>query len=145
MAERQLEVRNDLADLEGVGELVAGFWADYSLPPSLEGEVTLAVREIVSNVMRHGYRDAAEHRILVRLELAGPQLIAEVEDDAEPFNPLEHPAPDLVAPMERRRPGGLGVFLARSFMDRMEYRREGGRNRLVMRKSVAAGPGRGRP
>ena len=64
------------------------------------------------------------------------EVIAEVEDDGRPFNPLEAPPPDLVSPVEIRPAGGLGVHIVRSVMETIEYRREGHKNYLVLRKSL---------
>jgi anti-sigma regulatory factor (Ser/Thr protein kinase) len=62
-----------------------------------------------------------------------------VEDDGVPFNPLEATEPDLDRPLEERSIGGLGIHLVKNLMDDVEYRREAGRNYLVMRKRVPAG------
>lgn len=63
-------------------------------------------------------------------------MTAEVEDDGRPFNPLEAPEPDLAAPVEERKVGGLGIHLIRNMMDHLEYRRLQGTNLLVMKKKV---------
>jgi anti-sigma regulatory factor (Ser/Thr protein kinase) len=46
-----------------------------------------------------------------------------LRDDAPPFNPLRVPNPDLNAPLDKRKSGGLGIFLARKLTDRIIYRR----------------------
>jgi anti-sigma regulatory factor (Ser/Thr protein kinase) len=49
------------------------------------------------------------------------------------------PKPDPGADIEGRPIGGLGVHIVRSMMDELEYRREGGRNILIMRKRLSGG------
>ena len=61
-----------------------------------------------------------------------------VTDDGHPFDPREVPEPDIQLPVEERPVGGLGIHLLRKMSDRMEYGREGGRNRLCLRKSLGA-------
>jgi anti-sigma regulatory factor (Ser/Thr protein kinase) len=60
-------------------------------------------------------------------------LIADVSDGGAPFDPLAQPAPDIHAPIEERKVGGLGIHLLRTLMDAVEYRRADGRNHLSFR------------
>ena len=92
----------------------------------------------MTNVIAYAYDDKADHRITLRLSLRTGELAAEVEDDGRPFNPLDAPPPDLTQPLEDRPIGGLGVHFLRTLMDGVEYRREQGRNRLVMKKNLPA-------
>ena len=98
--------------------------------------LNLILDEFVSNVIRHGYEDDAAHEIHVVVGLAGDTASIRIEDDAEPFNPLEAPPPDLDLPIDQRPIGGLGIFIARALADSIEYRRERGRNVLTMTKKV---------
>ena len=59
-----------------------------------------------------------------------------VEDDGEPFNPLEAAEADTSKPLEERAIGGLGVHLVRKLTDALEYQRHEGRNLLVMKKRL---------
>jgi anti-sigma regulatory factor (Ser/Thr protein kinase) len=72
----------------------------------------------------------------VRLRLDGDVLRAEVSDDGRPFDPFEVPPPNIDAPIEERRIGGLGVYLVREMMDTLEYKREHDRNILRLSKRV---------
>ena len=90
------------------------------------------------NVISYGYRDTAEHEIVVRINLYDSMVRAEVEDDALPFNPLEAPEPDVTKPLEDRPVGGLGIHLTRKMMDNLEYRRMGLKNLFVMHKQIVA-------
>ena len=46
------------------------------------------------------------------------------------------PETDVTLPAEERRIGGLGIFLIKQIMDTVEYRRNEGRNVLVMSKKL---------
>jgi anti-sigma regulatory factor (Ser/Thr protein kinase) len=130
-------VRNDLGELERVGRTIAEFWAERGLPVGLEGDVNLALEEMLANVILHGYQDRSEHNIAVSLEANGGEVRVAIEDDGMPFNPLEAPEADLSGPLESRPIGGLGIHLVRSLMDRLEYARSGDRNHLIMTKRVS--------
>jgi len=45
-----------------------------------------------------------------------------LEREAEPFDPTRAPEVDVSLPLERRRPGGLGIHLVRKVVDSLEYR-----------------------
>jgi anti-sigma regulatory factor (Ser/Thr protein kinase) len=130
-----LSRRSELARLS---EIVEEFGARHGLPPKVLFALNLALEEILINVISHGYRDAADHQIVVRLTLDGAEVRAEVEDDGQPFNPLQAPEPDVSKPLEDRPIGGLGIHLTRKMMDGLDYRRHGDKNLLVMRKKVVA-------
>ena len=54
------------------------------------------------------------------------KLRVEIADFGRVFNPLEADPPDLSRGLADRPIGGLGVFLVRSMVDSIAYRREGG-------------------
>ncbi len=135
-------LKNDLVELERVSRLVEEFGRTHGLPPNAIFELALAVDEILTNVVLYGYDDGRQHEIIIRLtpppSVHPAQVIVEIEDDGRPFNPLLAPEPDVHSSLEERRLGGLGIHLARTVMDGLEYRREGGKNVLVMRTRVGA-------
>jgi anti-sigma regulatory factor (Ser/Thr protein kinase) len=131
-------VANDLAELKRLNRIVAEFWAEHSLPSDLESDVTLALEEIVVNIIRYGFPEGGKHEILIRLSLEDGAVAVAVEDQGVPFNPLEAPPPDLESPLEKRRIGGLGIHIVKSIVDAVDYRREAGRNCLTLRKLVGS-------
>ena len=98
--------------------------------------VALAIEELVTNCIKYGYDDKAEHIIDIVLSVRDGALSVEVIDDGHAFNPLEAPPPDLSVAMENRRIGGLGIHLLRELADEMRYERRDGTNRLVLTKRL---------
>ena len=131
-------LRNQVAELERVGQLVAAFGAEHRLPSQVVFDLTLALDEILTNVMSYAYADQGSHEIVVRLSQQADTLVAEVEDDGRPFNPLDVPPPDVGAAIEDRPIGGLGLHLVRRVTDGLDYERAAGKNRLVLRKRLPA-------
>ena len=97
----------------------------------------LALEETVLNVIVHGYQERPEKTVLVRILLLENELLLEVEDAAPPFNPLEQSEANVAVPLEERREGGLGIFLVRRVMDRVQYSYAAGKNHLAMGKKIA--------
>ena len=129
-------VINNISEVDRLHRSVSQFCRKHGLSPEIEGDLSLALEEILVNVIRHGHPEGGKHEIQVRLSLQQDWVIATVEDDGMPFNPLEAPEPDLDSPLETRPIGGLGIHLVRNITDSWEYHRSEGRNRLVVRKHV---------
>lgn len=126
---------NDLAELPATLDWLEAALRTAGAGADQIGEWRLVAEEGLSNIIRHGYTDAARHSIEVTLERAGGEIRLVLRDDGRPFDPLAAPTPDLDRPPEERPEGGLGVHLVKTLVDRADYRRENGINvlRLVRR------------
>jgi serine phosphatase RsbU (regulator of sigma subunit)/ABC-type amino acid transport substrate-binding protein/anti-sigma regulatory factor (Ser/Thr protein kinase) len=131
-----------LAELPRLAEAVIRLGTERALPAEAVEDLRLALEEVVSNIIRHGCGDEKEHEVSVSLRVASEAIAVEVADDGIPYDPLQHPDPDLTRPLEERQEGGLGIYLVRTLMDEVAYRTEAGRNILTMEKRLKA-QGRG--
>jgi serine/threonine-protein kinase RsbW len=132
----EFTLKNDLAELDRVTQRVNEFGTRQRLGPQLLHDLDLALEEILANIISHGYTDICEHEIRVRLSVHSGEVRIDVEDDGQPFNPLDAPAPDTAKPLAERPVGGLGIHLVRQLMDGLEYKRQGDRNLLTMKKTT---------
>ncbi len=55
-------------------------------------------------------------------------------DEGVPYNPLEKEDPDTTLSAEDRKIGGLGIYMVKKNMDKMEYEYSEGKNILSMKK-----------
>jgi len=82
--------------------------------------VNLAAEELFTNLVRHN--EGGADSIVAGLEISPRQIELQfVDRDVEPFDPESVPEVDINEPLETRRPGGLGVHLVRSIVDRLSY------------------------
>jgi len=131
---KDFSTKNNLAELEPLTESIVSYCKENGIDEAVCYEVRLALEEAISNTIKYGYDDQLTHTIYVRVGLENRELLLEIEDDANEFNPLEAPVPDLSLPVEKKPIGRLGIFLMRSIMDQVDYRRVGARNILRMTK-----------
>jgi len=107
------------------------------LPEERAVRLELAVEEALANVCGYAYADRARAgTVLCRIELRPEGMAVEIVDEGAPFDPLARPDPDTTLDLDRREPGGLGIFLVKRLVDALAYRREGEGNvlRIEMRK-----------
>ena len=132
-----LIVRGTLDSLSPIADYVLAAARAAGLDGKAAYRLRLAVDEIATNVISHGYLEAGyEGDIIVRAEIDGQVLSVTLEDTAPPFDPFRRPEPDQVdLPLEDRPVGGLGVFLAMRGVDEFRYEHDGtyNRNIFVMR------------
>ena len=127
---------SDLAEVPRLMEAVEAFCSDHGLGEGIAMEMQLVLEEAVTNSMRHGFKDGGDHSVEIRLAVEGRDLVLEVTDDGIPYNPLQRAPVDVDAPLEERTIGGLGIHLVRNVMDKVSYRRQGGRNIITLMKSL---------
>lgn len=138
MNEISVVLKNEIAEIERLSEIVSEFGNAHHLSEEFLYAVNLALDEILTNTISYGYADQAAHEITVTLRVLGNELVAEIVDDARAFDPLAAPKVDVDLPLEQKEIGGLGIHLTRTLMDEMAYRREQDKNVLLMKKRIAS-------
>jgi len=91
----------------------------------------LVLEELIINIVTHGRQPGDTGWFSVRLTQSNDSIALMIEDDGLPFDPTEMPSPDLDAPLDDRREGGVGLFLIRSLSSELSYVRERGINRTT--------------
>ena len=76
----------------------------------------LATSEIVTNIIKHAYRQAPG-QLRGQISLLPDHVQVDLYDDGAPFDPSSVPAPALEDPHE----GGYGLFIAQSALDELTY------------------------
>ena len=132
---KEFEIKNDLVEIETLTEQIADYYHQNGFDEAICYDVRLALEEAISNTIKYGYTDHDVHTIYVRATFENSKLSLEIEDDANPFNPLEAPEPNLSLPVEQKPIGRLGIYLMRSVMDQIQYERNGTKNILRMIKN----------
>ena len=84
-------------------------------------KLCLAVDEIATNIVVHGYEEVGlEGDIIVDALQDNVQLIIRLLDRGRAYDPDQVPQPDLENPL-KQQVGGWGVFLGRSGVDQFDY------------------------
>ena len=102
------------------------------LAESLLFKIRLCVEEVEENILAY----SGSTWIDVWAEREGDMLVIGFRDGGLHFDPLELPDPDIKAPIEERKIGGLGIFLCKQMMDEVNYQFVNKCNIFVMKVKV---------
>jgi anti-sigma regulatory factor (Ser/Thr protein kinase) len=129
---RTVTITRGLEELPRVIEVVEAFCRGVGASEHDAHSLHLAIEEVVSNVLMHGYK-GAPHPVSVCLETIPTRRVrATVTDTAPAYDPLARPEVDTSMPLEDRPIGGLGVHLVKKLMDTTHYERVNGQNVFAM-------------
>jgi anti-sigma regulatory factor (Ser/Thr protein kinase) len=109
-------------------EFVVACTTAAGLPLTRVREIELAAEEALANICNYAYPD---HMGTIEIRCTqddSQQLFIEFSDMGKPFNPLDVPVPDLLAEVEQRAVGGLGILFMRTLVDSVTYSRAGEKN-----------------
>ena len=97
--------------------------------------IGMALREAVANAIKHGNRQDAKKKVMLRFEGSGDDLTIVVGDEGEGFE--SDRIADPLAVENQLKTSGRGIFYIKSFMDRVSFSRgEGGGTLLTMSKNL---------
>lgn len=137
-----LTVPGTLDSLETIREYVTAAATAASLNKKISYRLRLAVDEIATNIITHGYAEAGLKGMLdLQADIDEKVLTISIEDTGVAYDPRQsEPPDDLDLPLEQRQMGGLGVFLAIQNVDKCLYERVGGRNRhtFIVKRTPAS-------
>lgn len=134
-SEHSLQIAAELNNLAVVRRFIQEKSASLHADADTAADVVLAVDEVVTNIIVHGYR-GKNGTIEVALKRHNDRLVVSLRDHAPAFDPTKLPAPDINLPLEQRPLGGMGVYLVMELMDKVSYRAINGGNELTLEKRI---------
>ena len=131
------QISAELKNLALIRDFVQETATALAADPVMLFNVVLAVNEVATNIMIHGYQGQPG---LIEIEVgrAGNSLVVRLRDQAPPFDPSVVPDPDLTLPLEKRSSGGMGIYLTRQLMDELTHRLtpQGGNELTLIKKDM---------
>ena len=99
--------------------------------------ILFASEEIYVNISKYAYPES-KGNVYVNFEhdLHKNLLRIKFIDEGTPFDPTKVPIPDVTESLEKRKIGGLGIFIVNKVMDSMEYTHKCGQNNLTIIKKI---------
>jgi serine/threonine-protein kinase RsbW len=125
-----MRVPADLACLEEVVEAVSARGRQEGLSHEKLFHLALATEEIFVNICKYSYPEGVGE-VEVACGPEGDRFVVEIADKGVPFDISSLPDPDVLAGIEERKIGGLGIFLIKKMTDEVRYRRDNKKNILT--------------
>lgn len=137
--EREYEicVSSRLLNLAAIAEFVSERAHVAGLNENQVFDVQMAVDEACTNAMEHAYEGQPDGQVRVCCYTESDDFVVRITDYGRSFDPSAIAPPDLLSPLKDRPVGGLGLFLMKQLMDRVEYCSDAqSGNQTVMRKRM---------
>ncbi len=128
-------VPGTLDSLSAIASYVKEVAAAAGLDKKAAYNLRLAVDEIATNIILHGYEEAGQQGLIkLQADINEQALTFYIEDSGAAFNPMQklNVEEELIKlPIEQRPIGKLGVYLAIEGVDKFFYERVEDRNRNI--------------
>ena len=112
--------KKEMGALQEVFVFLKEFVNREGLNDKVEFSIVLVVEELFTNMVK--YNSGGGDRIDIRIDRdSGCILLQMVDFDVDPFDPSSADEVRIDAPIEERKPGGLGLHLVKSLVDKISY------------------------
>ena len=137
MSVKELTLEAKVANLQQVLDFVDENLTSMRCPMKIMMQIDVAVEEIFVNVASYAYApDTGSVTIRMDLQEKPRAVVITFIDSGIPYNPLAKEDPDVSLSAEERSIGGLGIFMVKKTMDKMEYEYTDKQNVLTMIKGI---------
>ena len=134
---REITLKASLDKLDEVISFVEQMLEELNCPMKFVVQMDVAVEEIFVNIAHYAYPDTeGDARIEAGTSEDGLFYVS-FSDSGVPYNPLKKPDPDVTLDAEDRPIGGLGIYMVKKSMDRLDYRYENGQNIFTIYKDIS--------
>ncbi len=106
-------------------------------PMLTQTAIDIAVEEIFVNIANYAYGEETG-TVVIQVTMHEDPPSAEITfiDTGVQYDPLANPDPDITLPSNKRKKGGMGIFMVKKSMDEMTYKYEDGKNILTIKKAL---------
>lgn len=137
--ESQLEINSDLKELKNVRAFVRKFCAsvpDFLLDSKRISLLELAVTEVTSNIIKHGYNKRSDNKIQLKAKASKEKIALLFYDWGKEFDSKSVTPPIF----DGSQDGGFGLYIIAHTVDEVEYSRDdNGKNCTCLKINLSRG------
>lgn len=120
-AKNRICVNSDFNELARIRDFVKDHAQRSGFKEKDAYNISLAVDEACSNLIKHAFYFDTSQQICIEIELNKNYFVINVIDKGDAFNPLDVPQKNMKEYLTQYNRGGLGIHIMRSVMDDISY------------------------
>jgi anti-sigma regulatory factor (Ser/Thr protein kinase) len=129
----QQEFSNDMSALNDIFRFLKRFAEQEHLSGQVSYALVLSVEEFFTNIVKYGTRESNE--VLLLATRSGSVVTVCLEEKTSvPFDVTRRTDTQFNLPAMKRKPGGLGIHIAREVLDDLRYEYVNGVSRITLVK-----------
>ena len=122
-----LHIESKTERLIAVRDFVSTAAREFGFSDEEISKIALAVDEACTNIIKHAYRFDPGKKLTISVKRGIGAFEISIRDTGKQFNPTDLQPPDMKEYLTHFRRGGLGVYLMKTLMDKVEYNFEPGK------------------
>lgn len=130
--ELKISVENRFSELDTARVRMRGYLEEHDVSPQALYNAELVLEEVLTNAIKYGYQDSADHRIELEVAASHDEIAMRFVDDGIAFDPSCPPPAQRPGTIQEVKIGGLGLILIRSACRQLTYARKAGKNHLLV-------------
>ncbi len=120
---KTIVIPSDLASTKEPEQAILKEARDHGFNEDSIFAIKLALEEAITNAIKHGNKCDRSKKVTVRYAVDSAQVVICVRDEGPGFDPAAVPDPTM--PDRLSLPNGRGILLMKTYMNEVEYRRNG--------------------
>ena len=131
----RMSLSSRFENIEMVQHLCTKLLEGRNVPEETRHWILMALREALANAIKHGnQQDLAKH-VHLEMDVVNDTLVIAIRDEGVGFDP--EAVGDPLAPENRLKTSGRGIFYMRTFMDDVRFERHpAGGMEIVLKKNL---------
>ncbi len=124
---------NQISDIKRLNGIVEEIGNELNMNAGEVFNSNLILEEVLSNIIFYGYEKGVEDQIEIIVKSENGTLTLEVLDGAKPFDLTIKSQDAHIGLSNETQVGGLGILLIKKLSKSIEYKRENGKNHLIIK------------
>lgn len=133
---RHIEVAASTHNLAQVRDFVVVHARYHGFSDKDVEEIRLSVDEAMTNVIKHAYGYDESQKIFVSIGSDERTFWVAIQDTGHAFDISAYTTPNVPERIKNRQKGGVGVYLIKKLMDKVEYSTNNQQNEIRMIKNL---------
>jgi len=138
---KKLKIEGIENNLPKIRNFVEKCLNSYNIEKDTAEDVIISSDEVCANIIRHNYKNRKNKYIDIEITKVDNNIIVDIIDEGTKFNLLKHKKMKSDKNLRDIKNNGLGLFILKKLIDKVEYRYIKGRgNHIRLIKSSISNP-----